>query len=123
MHITQLTVPEALLYALVGITAVMTILLLLSLLIRLISRAVTFSESLAKKRDAVVLREEIQAPAAAGQGGIPLPEGESQGKLTLVETDEATAALLMAVVSDSSGIPLNRLAFKTIRRLPEATEV
>lgn len=38
----------------------------------------------------------------------------SAGDLELVGTDEKTAAVIMAIVSDKSGIPLNRLQFKSI---------
>ena len=38
----------------------------------------------------------------------------SSGNLELVGTDEKTAAVIMAIVSDKSGIPLNRLQFKSI---------
>lgn len=38
----------------------------------------------------------------------------SSGDLELVGTDEKTAAVIMAIVSDKSGIPLNRLQFKSI---------
>lgn len=40
--------------------------------------------------------------------------GVSSGDLELVGTDEKTAAVIMAIVSDKSGIPLNRLQFKSI---------
>lgn len=38
----------------------------------------------------------------------------SSGDLELVGVDEKTAAVVMAIVSDKSGIPLNRLQFKSI---------
>ena len=47
---------------------------------------------------------------AAQASGIPA----SSGNLELVGTDEKTAAVIMAIVSDKSGIPLNRLQFKSI---------
>jgi hypothetical protein len=51
--------------------------------------------------------------------GTPLPASASQGKLELIATDEPTAAVLMAIVSEQSGIPLNQLVFKSIRLLAE----
>lgn len=54
------------------------------------------------------------APAskpAAPQAFVP---GVSSGNLELVGTDEKTAAVIMAIVSNKSGIPLNRLEFKSI---------
>lgn len=38
----------------------------------------------------------------------------SSGDLELVGVDEKTAAVIMAIVSNKSGIPLNRLQFKSI---------
>lgn len=40
--------------------------------------------------------------------------GVSSGDLELVGVDEKTAAVIMAIVSDKSGIPLNRLQFTSI---------
>lgn len=39
----------------------------------------------------------------------------SSGKLILKNVDEPTAAMLMAIVSDESGIPLSELCFKSMR--------
>ena len=46
-------------------------------------------------------------------------EGVSCGELDLIDTDEKTAAVIMALVSYKSGIPLNRLSFKTIRLMED----
>lgn len=50
---------------------------------------------------------------------IPLPENTSAGTLTLENVSEEEAAVLMAIVSHQSGIPLNRLQFRSIRCLEE----
>ncbi len=58
-----------------------------------------------------------KAPAATKTPSAPSkPAGPaaSSGDLELVGTDEKTAAVIMAIVSDKSGIPLNRLQFKSI---------
>jgi hypothetical protein len=39
----------------------------------------------------------------------------SSGTLKLQNVDEATAAMIIAIVSDESGIPLTELCFKSIR--------
>ncbi len=51
--------------------------------------------------------------------GVPMPAGMNQGELELVGTDEKTAAVIMAIVSDKSGIPLNRLSFKSIKLMED----
>ncbi len=51
---------------------------------------------------------------------IPEPESDEPktygGELVLKNVDEPTAALIMAIVSDESGIPLSELCFKSIKR-------
>ena len=56
-------------------------------------------------------------PAAATKASAPA--GVSNGELELIETDEKTAAVIMAIVSNKSGIPLNRLSFKSIRLMED----
>ena len=48
-----------------------------------------------------------------------MPAGMNQGQLELIDTDEKTAAVIMAIVSNKSGIPLNRLSFKSIKLLED----
>ena len=54
------------------------------------------------------------APAASPVAAQSAGSAASSGDLELVGTDEKTAAVIMAIVSDKSGIPLNRLQFKSI---------
>ena len=56
---------------------------------------------------------------AAKSVGVPMPAGMNQGELELIGTDEKTAAIIMAIVSDKSGIPLNRLSFKSIKLMED----
>ncbi|NCA99804.1 MAG: hypothetical protein EOM08_06335 [Clostridia bacterium] len=49
-------------------------------------------------------------PAPAARTTVP-------GKLELVGIDEKTAALVMAIICDESGIPANELIFKSIREI------
>lgn len=44
----------------------------------------------------------------------PVPTGVWGGSVKLKNVDEQTAAMLMAIVSDQSGIPLAELEFKSI---------
>jgi hypothetical protein len=41
--------------------------------------------------------------------------GYSSGELKLINVDEKTAALIMAIVSDETKIPLSELVFKSIK--------
>ena len=43
----------------------------------------------------------------------------SSGTLKLYDVDEPTAAMIMAIVSDESGIPLSELCFRSIKLVRE----
>ncbi len=43
--------------------------------------------------------------------------GTFGGEIALYDVDEKTAACIMAIVSDSTKIPLNQLIFKSIKAL------
>lgn len=107
---------DTLLTAAIGIVTVVTILATIACLILLLSKVIRTLES--KGKGDVV--EAAAAPAAvAAPVGDPLPETESQGELTLIKTDEQTAAMIMAIVSDMSGIPLNKLCFHSIKLMED----
>ena len=58
------------------------------------------------------------APAAAPAVATAAPaagEEFSSGTLKLKGCDEKTAAMIMAIVSDNTGIPLSELVFKSIK--------
>lgn len=54
------------------------------------------------------------APVAAPAAPALQPTGIWGGSVKLKNVDEPTAAMIMAIVSDQSGIPLAELEFKTI---------
>ena len=59
------------------------------------------------------------ATAVPAPAGTPLPANQSIGDLTLINTTEEEAAVIMAITSDKSGIPLNRLKFNTIKLMED----
>jgi hypothetical protein len=59
----------------------------------------------------VVEREEARIARTAGM----VPSPGSFGEIELNDVDEPTAALLMAIVADDIGIPLNELRFVYVR--------
>lgn len=112
----QLGLGETLKTSVVGFVVVLVILAVIALLIKLISAVFTSIEKAASKKktaDAPI----AAAPSAAS--GRQLSATESQGELKLENVDEPTAAVIMAIVSNQSGIPLNRLAFKSIKLIEE----
>lgn len=111
--IESLSVPTALLVAFIGFLMVFIILVILALFVKLLSAII---DSMQHRTPAAAdSTAAIAEPAASVPSGDPLPETESAGALQLVDTDEATAAMIMAIVSEQSGIPLNRLAFRSIK--------
>ncbi len=111
----KMPIGEALLRSVLGITTVISILAVIALLILLVSKVIRVIE--AKAGDKSVKAEAV-APSAT-PAGVPMPAGMNQGELELVDTDEKTAAVIMAIVSDKSGIPLNRLSFKSIKLMED----
>ena len=106
---------EALMTSLVGIVTVICILAIIAVLIILVSKVIRGVENAAAKKKAVpAAAPAASAPAGKPTGVIPVA-GVSQGTIDLVNVDEKTAAIIMAIVSDKSGIPLNRLSFKSIK--------
>ncbi|MGN1195529.1 MAG: OadG family protein [Acutalibacteraceae bacterium] len=112
----KMGIGEALLTAVIGIATVLMILAVIALLIMLVSKVIRLIETkTAKAPEAGSTASPTNTPPAA----VPLPDTESQGELILENVDEPTAAVIMAIVSNKSGIPLNRLCFKSIKLLEE----
>lgn len=110
----KMPLTDALAVSLIGIVTVILILAVIAGLIILVSKAIRGIEAAAAKKKPVVDENVASAPS-----GVPMPEGMNQGELELVGTDEKTAAIIMAIVSDKSGIPLNRLSFKSIKLMED----
>ena len=107
----------ALQVSLFGILMVFLLLIILAVLIMIISRVVRLGENLAGKKGKKNTASDEPAPVQqSAAAGTPLPGTQSQGTLELDGVDEPTAAVIMAIVSDESGIPLNRLLFKSIKK-------
>ena len=107
----------ALQVSLFGILMVFLLLIILAVLIMIISRVVRLGENLAGKKGKKNAASDEPAPVQqSAAAGTPLRGTQSQGTLELDGVDEPTAAVIMAIVSDESGIPLNRLLFKSIKK-------
>ncbi len=114
----KMPLSEALLTSAVGIITVMCILAIIAVLIILVSKAIRVFESAASKNKTAPAPAAAPASQAPAKGVIPVA-GVSQGTIDLVGVDEKTAAVIMAIVSDKSGIPLNRLSFKSIKLMED----
>ena len=109
-----MTISKALLVALVGFCTVIIILAVIALFIKFI--AYIFS-LIAKKKVA-----SAPAPAAPVKHApaVNTPVAATmRGQVKLIDVDEPTAAVIMALVSHNSGIPLEKLDFKSIKPLED----
>jgi Na+-transporting methylmalonyl-CoA/oxaloacetate decarboxylase gamma subunit len=109
----------ACIYAVIGFAIVFFVLLVLNGFIRLLSVCVRAVEGGTKKA----------APAAASAPAAPAPDAKpaipagmkaadgSLGDIKLYDVDDATAAMIMAIVADQLEAPLNELRFKSIREV------
>ena len=112
-----MSVPQALLVAAVGIAVVLAELALLALFITVLSKI--FKAVLKNKKEQPAETPAVAAAAPSAPQGTPLPENQSEGSVDLINVDEPTAACIMAIVSNESGIPLNRLRFRSIKLLED----
>ena len=124
-----LTMPETLLVAVAGITVVILELALITVIILSISKTLRAIESkFTGKNDGAetaTVTPVIDAPAApaAAPAAAPSVYYGADGRTQLIDVDEPTAAVVMALVSNQSGIPLERLSFKSIRGITELVDV
>lgn len=111
----ELTMTETLLIAVAGIAVVLLELAILSVLIVFLSkilraiegRFISVPDEPAEAAAPAPVAAPVAAPAAA-------PVAPSAG-IQLIDIDEPTAAVVMAIVSNESGIPLEKLNFKSIK--------
>ncbi len=104
----QMTMSRALLISVVGFLLVIVILLLLALVVRGFSAL--FGKAEKKEAPAVPAVSPAPAvrPAQTIQPAVPAPP-------VLEGVTDEQAAVIMAVVSHKTGIPLNRLQFNSIK--------
>ena len=116
-----LTTSETMFVAIAGIAVVLLELAILAVLIVLLSKIFKAIENKVSTNTETVATEVVDTPAAAPVASpavsVSAPAYTVPGGLRLIDTDERTAAVVMALVSDQSGIPLEKLYFKSIRCL------
>ena len=97
-------------YAGIVISVVFAVLFIMYACISIASKIISKLPSGEKKAETA-----SAAPAAPAAAPAPASEEEfSSGTLKLKGCDEKTAAMIMAIVSDNTGIPLSELVFKSI---------
>ena len=112
---TFLSPTEAIILSLIGIAIVFAVLIVLWVIITLTGKIIEKSPAMSKKMSKIFKKKSkeeepaVEAPKANG----------TCGELVLINTDERDAAMIMAIVADTTGVPLNELRFKSIKRIDE----
>ena len=113
VDLVNISIANAGIVALLGYAVVFFGLILLMCVITLLGKAFVAAESKAKAAAA--------APAAAAPAAAPAVNAEpapgSAGKLKLHDVEPKTAAMLMAIVADKMGKPINELRFISIKEV------
>ena len=108
---SHLSTAEMLMNAGIVILVVFAVLFLMYILISISGKIIQGITKLGAKEEPAKA-----APAAAAAAAPAAPEEIfSSGSLKLKNCDEKTAAMIMAIVADDSGIPLEELVFKSIK--------
>ena len=113
MTTANLSIGDAGILALLGYGVVFFGLILLMCVVMALGKA--FQAMEAKQKAAAPVAEAPAAPAAAPVSAEPAPG--SAGKLKLHDVEPKTAAMLMAIVADKMGKPINELRFISIKEV------
>ena len=111
MLTSDITIGEAGVYALLGYVVVFFGLILLMAVV--IALGKYFASKDAKLKATASAAAQATAPAAAPKAYAP----GSAGELKLHDVEPKTAAMIMAIVADKMGKPLNELRFKSIKEV------
>ena len=114
VDLVNISIANAGIVALLGYAVVFFGLILLMCVITILGKACVAAEAKAKAAAAA-------APAAAAPAAAPAVPAEpapgSAGKLKLHDVEPKTAAMLMAIVADKMGKPINELRFISIKEV------
>ena len=110
LGLSHLNIGEAGLYALLGYSVVFLGLILLMLVVTVIGKIfIAKAAKEAKAAPAPVVAPAPEAPKATAPGAA--------GQLKLHDVEPKTAAMLMAIVADKMGKPINELRFISIKEV------
>jgi hypothetical protein len=107
---------DSIMVSLFSIALVFFVLISLSVLIIVFSKALGNINKGQTVETAKGLQETEAAKTEPAVGSVPV----SAGTLKLIGTDEKTAAMIMAIVSNETNIPLSELSFKSIKCIEES---
>jgi Na+-transporting methylmalonyl-CoA/oxaloacetate decarboxylase gamma subunit len=106
--------------ALLGYLVVFLGIVMLMLVVMGMSRVMIASKARAEKKAAPVKSAQIPADAIPLTGPLAaITAPGTAGELKLYDTEPRDAAMIMAILADSLGKPLNELRFLSIREIKE----
>ena len=105
---TNISVGTAAVIVVLGMAVVFFGLILLMLVVRIVSK---FFQAKQKKAASSTESDTVVPPV------VVEPAPGSAGELKLYDTDPRDAAMIMAIVADKMGKPLNELRFRSIREI------
>ena len=114
MLTSDISIGEAGVYALLGYAVVFFGLILLMLVVIAMGKAFTAKENKAAAASQAAKAVVAAVPVAAAPKAVA---PGSAGELKLHDVEPKTAAMLMAIVADKMGKPLNELRFKSIKEV------
>ena len=114
---SDVSLPAAIGYSILGMAIVFAVLVVLMLVIKIMERFSGEKKEPAPESPAAAPASPAAAPAAPAPAAKPAPG--TAGQLKLYHVDERDAAMVMAIVADSLGKPLNELRFKSIREVKD----
>lgn len=107
----DISLGDAGIYALLGYAVVFFGLILLMAVLVIMSKCFAATEKRKATTPVPVITEETQEPVPEAPG--------SAGQLKLYNVEPKTAAMLMAIVADKLGKPINELRFISIKEVAE----
>ena len=120
----KITELDALIISAIGFAIVFVVLIILMLIVMFMGlvtdKGHVITDKLPKFRNPFKKKETAEEEEAQPLSE-PLATGTC-GELTLIRTEERDAAMIMAIVADSLGTPLNQLRFVSIKRLDDAQD-
>lgn len=112
---TKVSVGTAGLIVVLGMAVVFFGLILLMWVTQIAGKIMRAKESKQKPESAASAPVQAAAAPAAPKAEAPGTAGE----LKLYDVPDKTAAMLMAIVANKTGLPLNQLRFRSIREITE----
>ena len=114
MLTSDISIGEAGVYALLGYAVVFFGLILLMAVVIAMGKAFTAKENKAAAASQAAKAAVAAVPVAAAPKAVA---PGSAGELKLHDVEPKTAAMLMAIVADKMGKPLNEMRFKSIKEV------